>query len=577
MTNNITINPQPLYIPQLSTNEIAKPKESSVQTSPVQNSNLMYKYLNNLALLNSTKVKPAENKVSTDVKTKNNLKTLFENNQAKILAIVPRTFNAQDKNGDGMITEGEESGTFINAIARLDEIKAQGFNTLHVLPISTPGKKKAMGTAGSLYAPANLLEIDPMLDDKNDPRNVKEEFKAFIDECHKRGIRVMIDLPSCSSFDLFEQEPDLMAKEADGLAKTPQGWNDIRMFEPWADEEHRVLNVKLLDLHKKFVDMCIELGVDGIRADVARAKPVEFWNALIPYSQSKDPDFAWLAESYTYEDASPQANMPADRPKDLLKAGFDSYYGQYHIFHEWRKASDLMKYVEENIQMSYEFDKGKSLIGSFATHDDVSPMSNGGVNYCNLTTGLQATLPMTNPYEVDGFQSGDEYIYPYEGKQSEKTMTDSHLMIVHRGKLDIFNLSRKPEGKNPEIGDFMVKTFAMRDKYADLIGKGSFIELDKTGDKDDQIIAYARHYKGKTLLVIANKNIDRNVTGAVKVPTLKESQTLSNLLPSYGQHSTLQVLDGKVRVDLAPARIYVFEIDTPEIEKNTQKVYKQNL
>ena len=150
-------------------------------------------------------------------------------------------------------------------------------------------------------------------------------------------------------------------------------------------------------------------------------------------------------------------------------------------------------------------------------------------------------------------------------------------MTVHHGKLDIFNKSRKPGGKNPEIGKFMTESFKMRDKYQDVITKGSFIELEKSKDRDDQVIAYARHKDGKTLLVVGNKNVNRNVTAAIKVPTMKATQELKNLLPSYGKQSKFQVEENELKVDLAPARIHVFEIDTPEIEKNTDKVYKQNL
>src|SRR5574344_1172562 len=138
--------------------------------------------------------------------------------------------------------------------------------------------------------------------------------------------------------------------------------------------------------------------------------------------------------------------------------------------------------------MSEKYDKGKSLIGSFATHDDMSPMFNGGVEYCNLTTGLQATLPMVNPYIVDGFQSGDKYLYKFEGKTANESFTDTKQMHLNHGQIDIFNLSRKPGGQNPEIGAFMTKTFEMRDKYQDIITKGSFIELNKKDDKEDQII-----------------------------------------------------------------------------------------
>ncbi len=546
---------------------------TSAQT--VNRSALLGAYLNNLAMINTPAVKKSE--AAVPVNYHNNFRSMIQNNQAKILAIVMRTFNAKDTNGNDYIDGNEQNGTFLNAIERLDEVKAQGFNTLHLLPINPPGKMKAMGTAGSIYAPKDMLAIDPNLVDKNDPRSDKEQFKAFIDECHKRGIKVMLDMPSCASYDMFLEHPEWMAKERDGLAKTPQGWNDIRMFQPWEDEGKRTLNPKLLELHKQFVDMCIDLGIDGIRSDVARAKPVEFWDIIIPYSRMRDPEFGWLAETYTYEDASPQANMAYDRPEDSLRAGYDMIYGQYHIFHEWPDATTFMNYVKEMLDMSYKLPKGKSMIGSFATHDDISPMFHGGADYCNLTMGLQATLPMLNPYIVDGYQSGDDYVYPYEDKYNPVTQTDNHEMTVHRGKLDIFNLSRKPGGTQPEIGQFMTKAFEMRDKYQDVIAKGTFIEFDKEGDKTDQIITYARHLNGKTLLVVANKNVNRSVACKIKVPTLKASQELNNLLPSYGKESRFQIHDNELCVDVGPARVHVFEIDTPNIENYCKKIYKQNI
>lgn len=537
-------------------------------------SNLIQQYLKSQAVVNSVSVENIAND-KTSENYKNNLRTLFTTNSAKILAILPRTFTAQDTNGNEYIDGNEKPGTFLSAISRLDEVKAQGFNTLHVLPINPPGKDNALGTAGSVYAPEDLLKIDPVLIEKNDPRSDKEQFKAFVDECHKRGIKVMVDMPSCASYNLYKNKPELMAIE-NGIPKTPQGWEDIRMFQPWDDEGKRTLNPQLLEYHRQFVDMMIDAGVDGIRADVARAKPVEFWDIIIPYSRKRDPEFAWLAETYTYEDASPQANMPYDRPEDSLRAGFDAYYGQYHIFHEWQSAKDLHNYVIDNLNMSYRVDNGKSLIGSFATHDDVSPMFHGGEIYCNLTSGLQATLPMMNPYIVDGFQSGDDYVYQYRNIIKPDSMTDSHEMTVHQGKLDIFNLSRRPGGKHPEIGKFMSECFKFRDKYDDVMRRGSYIILNKEKDKLDQVIAFARHRAGRTVLVLANKDVNHPIACKIQVPTLKSNQKLQNLLPKYGQDSKFQVNEGSISVVLGPGRIHAFEIDTPNIQLYSDKVYKQH-
>ena len=550
-----------------------KPVSEAYKPQPV-GTNLLERYLNNQAVNATASITHSSN---LNTPYKNDLRTKFKNNDATIMGIIIRNFGAEDKTGNQLLRKGDIRGNFNNAVNRLDELKNLGINTLHVLPVNPPGKQNAFGTAGSLYAPADFLKIDPALDDPNDSKDVKEEFRHFIDECHKRGISVMLDLPSCASFDLYNERPELMAHEKDGTPKTPGGWNDIRMFNPWKDETKRELNQDLLKMHYDFVDMCIDLGVDGIRSDVARTKPTEFWDNIITYSRKRDPEFAWLAESYTYEDASSQPNMNYDRPQDSLNAGFDSYYGQYHIFHEWLKAKDLTDYVRENIDMSQELEPGKSLIGSFGTHDDVSIMNHGGVTYTNLVSGLQATLPMLNPYYFDGYQTGDYYEYDFKNQIDKETDTDSEECTVHHGKPDIFNFSRPLKGDHPEIGDFMKNTLSVRNnpKYHDILTKGSFIPLKVDNNKNDQIIAFARHLNGKTLVVIANRDVNSRQEGTIQIPGLKETQKLKNLFNSYGENSTLQADNGKINADLGTGRIHLFEIDTPNIEHAGLEVLKQ--
>ena len=573
---------------------------------------------------------------------KNNLRSMFQNNQAVIYAMIPRTFNAKDTDGNGLIEGNEEPGYFTNMVDRLDELKTYGINTLHWLPINPPGKIAAKGSAGSVYAPLDYLSIDPKLDDPKNPKSVYEEAKDAIRECHKRNIKVMVDLPSCMSVDLYDARPDLRATDAQGNPKTPEGWEDIRMFNPWQDADKRILNPALIDYHKKFIDMCIDLGIDGIRADVGRAKPPEFWDIITSYARSKDPEFGFLAECYTYEDASPMKNMPADRPEEALDAGFDTYYGQYHIFNIW-KAKDFHQFVKDNLQMSYNHNKGKSLIGSFATHDDKSPMSNGGPDYCMMTNVVQATLPMTNPYIVTGYESGDRYLYPYDKKFVDKTFkqmlenpvykdtvdsllhtskfeyrenlrklisgNDANKKIaqlakdpqykgiidfldhfsltkdnirhyVHTEFVDIFNESRKPGGENPEIGQhFGYLMNVVRPKYGELITKGSYIELPVKGNSRDEVIAYARHKDGKTLVVVVNHDVNSRQKVTVKVPSLKETQQLVDIAPKYGTGSNWKAKDNAIEIDLGPAQAHIFEVDTPNIEQyfKPEEVYKQNL
>ena len=181
----------------------------------------------------------------------NNLKDMLTQNKANIFAVIMRTMNAQDKDGNELIQGDEIKGNFINDVERLDEIKDLGFNTLHILPIHPTSKSNAMGTAGSLYAPADFLTLDPELVDENPPEEVRArvaelyeqktgkklekmdkndpevafaQMKYFVDECHKRNIKVMLDLPSCASYDMFLKHPELMAFSKDGTPEVPEGW-----------------------------------------------------------------------------------------------------------------------------------------------------------------------------------------------------------------------------------------------------------------------------------------------------------------------------------------------------------------
>ena len=148
-TNLLTLKLHNLNKTENTTNQ------TSAVTSPLEKkevkSGLLNAYLNNMALINTPAVKKVDSAPKV-INYHNDLRTLLKNNEAKILAIVPRTFNAKDLNGNDYIDGNEQHGTFLNAIERLDEVKAAGFNTFHVLPVSTPGKIKAMGTAGSVYA-----------------------------------------------------------------------------------------------------------------------------------------------------------------------------------------------------------------------------------------------------------------------------------------------------------------------------------------------------------------------------------------------------------------------------------------
>lgn len=462
----------------------------------------------------------------------NRLKHLFQKNEAVIFALNIRTFGAEDRNGDGRISSHlQENGTFRSAIKQLDELQALGVNTIHLLPINPIGATKRLGEAGSLYAPSDYHTINPEF-------GTVEDARAFVDACHQRGIQVMVDVPSCASLDLAQKRPDLILKDAHGRTLTPTNWVDIVMFKN---------GPALQEYFEGFFDLMVnQVGVDGFRVDVARARPPEFWQ----HFTQKYPDKAWMAESYTEEDQSPLKNLPRDIPEQLMKSGFDSYYGQWHIFHGMRNAREYQDYLLSNRAMfqrvSTQGGQDKSFIGSFVTHDDPSLMERGGVAMCLLASGLMTTQPWTNPYILDGFTTG----YTHE--------------------FDIFNFVPRHRGQNPEIGQFLKQMLTVRRQYGPVLTQGTYIPLPVqsrggAGDNADQIIAFARQAQGKTLLVVANKDVNARARGQLTIPGLSAGQRLQNLAPEYGRASQFQLTQNQMQIDLGPGRFHVFEIDTPHL------------
>lgn len=481
------------------------------------------------------------------------LRSMFQNNEAIIYSLNLRTFNANDKNGNGIVelSQGETAGSFISAIDRLDEIKALGINTIHLLPITPVGKIKALGTAGSLYSMSDFTKLNLQLADTNSELSIQDQAKKFIDECHQRGIKVIIDLPSCGSYDYFINRPDLFLVDKNGEPDVPADWLDVRLFN--VPNNEKLFNSDIYILHKIFVNNMIEIGADGIRADVATIKPYLFWEELIKYARSKKKDFMFLAEASESWTEPASQNAYFTDYKQLLQAGFDGYYGNYFELKNWKKMSDLYSSVKNQQDVFKKFKEKKSVIGSFATHDVVSPLLTGGENFSKIIIWLNATLPL-NPYYIDGFLQADDYVYTYANKKANETYTDDEYYYVHQGQIDIFNYSRRPDTDNNVLKDEQIKAIKLRTNYQDVITKGTF---EKVKSDNDNIFAYKRKLNKKTVVAIINRNLVNSEEVKLKIPEIKKKSKIELYNGNFGDKLVKSTFAGKLK----PAEIIVFTIE----------------
>ena len=203
-----------------------------------------------------------------------------------IYEVNPRTFSA---NGD-----------FRGVEQRLDYLKDLGVTILWIMPIHPVGQAKKKGSIGSAYAVQDYYAI-------NASYGTKDDFKHLVNETHKRGLKVIIDIvANHTAWDsVLMKHPEFYKKDAQGNIIPPNpDWSDVAGL----DYGNPQLRVYMTDMLKYWLK---EFDLDGFRCDVAGEVPTDFWeNSRAELTKIK-PDIIMIAE----------ANKP-----ELLTKAFDLDY-----------------------------------------------------------------------------------------------------------------------------------------------------------------------------------------------------------------------------------------------------------
>ncbi len=162
-----------------------------------------------------------------------------------------------------------KEGTFKAAQKQLPRLKAMGVDIVWLMPIHPIGEKNRKGTLGSPYSVRDYFAVNPEF-------GTKDDLKAFVDEAHKLGMHVILDLVANHT-----------AWDNVMVAKHPDWWErDIKGHyhpTPWWDWSDIIdLDYSKPELRKYMTDAMVywvkNYGIDGYRADVAGYVPVDFWD-----------------------------------------------------------------------------------------------------------------------------------------------------------------------------------------------------------------------------------------------------------------------------------------------------------
>ena len=290
-----------------------------------------------------------------------------------------RFFGAK-KTQSGAIKPGQ-AGTFDDIIKKLKHLKNLGINVIYLNPIHPIGELyrnynphdllPAYLQPGSPYAIKDYKSIDPELaysreheiEALSDPL---VEFKELVNQAHKLGIRVIMDIVfnhTAHDFSLQRMHPEwfLYKNNMKSLEEPYIYPQELVKGKPWGDAKHTFcpndhgfwwedaaqLNweykippaknlpppnptIKLMWQYFKSITKywVQKIGIDGFRCDVAYRIPTKFWKECItetrnlakkcsPENCPMDKDVIFIAESY------------CDDLLELQSAGFSAVYGDF--------------------------------------------------------------------------------------------------------------------------------------------------------------------------------------------------------------------------------------------------------
>ncbi|CAH1190061.1 Cyclomaltodextrinase [Paenibacillus plantiphilus] len=186
-------------------------------------------------------------------------------------------------------------GDLQGVINNLDHLEELGVNAIYFNPVFE-------ATTNHKYDTQDYLKVDPNFGDN-------ETLKRLVQECHKRGIRVLLDAVFNHCGATF---PPYLDVKSNGAASRYADWFHVREFPlevrdgiptyetfsfepimPKLNTEHPEVKEYLLNVARYWIE---EIGIDGWRLDVADEVDHAFWRDFRKVVKSANPEAYILGE-----------------------------------------------------------------------------------------------------------------------------------------------------------------------------------------------------------------------------------------------------------------------------------------
>ncbi len=368
----------------------------------------------------------------------------------------------------------------LKAVAqRVGEISKLGANVMWVMPIYPIGKIKSKN---SPYSISDYKAVNPEF-------GTIDDVKALADSCHAHGMALIVDwVANHTAWDnvWMKDHKDWYTQDKDGNVIFPPGtdWTDV------AD-----LNYDNHDMREAMIDAMMfwinEVGLDGLRCDVADQVPTDFWNDA----------FARLRKAA----GKRQLLMLAEgaNPSNLINGGFDMNYAWNfmgaldRVFVKGQKASHL---IDVDKQEYGEIPAGKVKLRFTTNHDEATKYST--VQQFGSVDGALAAFVATT------FLHGGMLVY---GSQE----------VAYPEKINFFNYVPVDWNSNPNVLKTHKKLISIYKKNS------AFRSGDVAYFPDDDILAFERSDKRGKFLVLVNVRNTEQTLGTL--PTGWKNTRVTNM------------------------------------------------
>lgn len=387
-------------------------------------------------------------------------------------------------------------GDLKGVLKKLDYLVDLGITGIYFTPIFK-------ANSNHKYDTIDYFEIDPQFGDK-------QTFKKLVEECHKKGIRIMLDAVFNHCGKNFPPFQDAI------LNRNASPYKDWFHFTENQIKEHHYetfsfeksmpkLNTTNPEVKQYLIDVgqywIKEFNIDGWRLDVANEVDHQFWREFRQAVKSVKKDVFLVGE--VWHDALPW--LEGEQFDSVMNYPLTNMLHRFFAYDEINAKQfeyELQSYMHQYPKPQYEM-----LFNIIGSHD--TP------RIINIAQMNKKRVKLIKAFQFSFLGTPSIYYGDEIGLTGDQDPGCRKCMVWEE------------DNQDQEMLTFMKKLIHLRKKYPIMANEGDFKLL--AADANKNYLCYSRETKNQLLLVVMNKSAEKQ---SISLPIDIKNKTILDLWKS---------------------------------------------